>query len=95
MADPGFEEGGFQVCGESPHGWVGSCRVSGSCAMHASGVWGHAPPSPENFCEMDALRSVFLHSGGAYIAEGRILVSLVYCTITAVAQMLTWVNPCP
>ena len=32
---------------------------------------------PENFCEMEALRHVFLHSGailGAYIAEGRILV---------------------
>ena len=55
-------------------------------------------PLQKNFCEMDALRRVFMHSGailGAYIAEGRILVSLLYCTITTVEQMLTWVNPCP
>ena len=52
----------------------------------------------KNFCEIDALRRVFMISGailGAYIAEGRILVSLLYCTITTVAQTLTWVNPCP
>ena len=52
----------------------------------------------KKFCEMDALRRVFMHSGGilcAYVAEGRILVSLLYCTITTVAQTLTWVNPCP
>ena len=33
-----------------------------------------------------------MHSGtilGTYIAEGRILVSLLYCTITTVAQTLT------
>ena len=55
-------------------------------------------PPPENFCEMDALKRVFVHSEailGAYVAEGRILVSLSYCTITTVSQMLTWVNPCP
>ena len=55
-------------------------------------------PPHKNFCEMDALRRVFMHSGailGTYIAEGRILVSLLYCTFTTVAQTLTWVNPCP
>ena len=39
-----------------------------------------------------------MHSGaiiGAYIAEGRILVFLLYCTITTVAQTFTWVNLCP
>ena len=55
-------------------------------------------PPQKNFCEMDALRRVFVHSGailGTYIAEGRILVSLLYCTVTTVAQTLTWLNPCP
>ena len=36
---------------------------------------------------MDALRRVFVHSGailGTYIAERKILVSLLYCTITTV-----------
>ena len=76
VADPGFEEGGFQVCGRSPHG----CRrqLPRKRPM-LGGVWGHAPP--ENiFCKMDALRRVFLHSGailGTYIAERKILVSLL------------------
>ena len=95
MVDPGIEEGGFQVCGEGPYGW----RRQLPCKRPMLGGSGGMPTQPpENFCEMDALRQVFLHSGavlGAYIAEGRILVSLVYCTITAVAQMLTWVNPFP
>ena len=41
------------------------------------------------FCKMDSLRRVFLHSGAildAYIAEERILVSLLYCTITIVVK---------
>ena len=69
------------------------------CKWPMLGVSGGMPPQ-KNFCEMDALRRVFMYSGailGAYIAiaEGRILVSLLYCTITTVAQTLTWVNPCP
>ena len=68
------------------------------CKWPMLGGSGGMPPPPEHFCEMDALKRVFVHSGailGAYVAEGRILVSLLYCTITTVAQMLTWVNPCP
>ena len=67
--------------------------VATTLAAHAREVWGHAQ---RKF--LDALRRVFLHSGailGSYVAEGRILVSLLYCAITTVAQMLTWVNPCP
>ena len=93
VADPGFEEGGFQVCGQSPHGYHRQLPCKQPMLGGSGGM-----PSPENVCKMDALRRVFLHSGatlGAYIAEGRILVSLLYCTITTVAQMLIWVNPCP
>ena len=66
--------------------------------LGGSGGMPPPPPPQKNFCEMDALRRVFMHSEailGAYIAEGRILVSLLYCTITTVVQTLTWVNPCP
>ena len=39
-------------------------------------------PPQKTFCEMDALRRVFMHSGailGAYIAEGRISELLLQC----------------
>ena len=67
VADPGFEEGGFQVCGQSPHG----CRRQLPHKQPMLGESGGMPPQ-KIFCKMDALRRVFLHSGailGAYIAE--------------------------
>ena len=82
VADPGFEEGGFQVCGQSPHG----CRRQLPHKRPMLGGSGGMPPQ-KFFCKMDALRRVFLHSGailGTYIAERKILVSLLYCTITTV-----------
>ena len=54
---------------------------------HARGSGGMSPQ--KIFCKMDALRRVILHSGailGTYIAEGKILVSLLYCTITTVVK---------
>ena len=82
VADPGFEEGVFQVCGQSPHG----CRRQLLRKRPMLGGSGGMPPQ-KIFCKMDALRRVFLHSGailGTYIAERKILVSLLYCTITTV-----------
>ena len=67
VADPGFEEGGFQVCGQSPHG----CRRQLPHKQPMLGESGGMPPQ-KIFCKMDALRRVFLHSGailGAHIAE--------------------------
>ena len=59
---------------------------------------GMPPPPPEKFLRNGCSEASFMHFGailGAYIAEGRILVSLLHCTITTLAQTLTWVNPCP
>ena len=42
-------------------------------------------PPPEKFLRNGCSEVSFMHSGailGTYIAEGRILVSLLYCTIT-------------
>ena len=67
VADPGFEEGGFQVCGQSPHGCCRQLPHKQSMLGESGGM-----PPQKIFCKMDALRRVFLHSGailGAYIAE--------------------------